>query len=147
MKNIFLSLIFLSSLASSAQIPYTLDNLKKLNLFYADRSGLFSKKEKEEIKASILDKLANHGFIQNATDPSTLVIKVKTIDIDDTIVANITLLVGEEVITKREANIETLALTFHLNKFVELDEPTKEIKELIDSMLGEFLKLYKEDME
>ena len=147
MKKIFLLLIITYSLATSAQIPYTLENLKKLNLFYADRSGLFSKKEQEEIKKSILDKLTKHGFVQNATDPNTLVIKIKTIDIDDTIIANISLLVGEEVITKREANIETLALTFHLNKFVELDEPTKEIKELVDSMLGEFLKLYKEDME
>lgn len=147
MKKIILSLIILFSLASGAQIPYTLENLKKLNLFYADRSGLFTKKEQEEIKKSILDKLTSHGFVQNAIDPSTLVVKIKTIDIDDTIIANITLLVGEEVITKREANIETLALTFHLNNFVELDEPTKDIKELVDSMLGELLKLYKEDME
>lgn len=147
MKKIFLLLIVLYSLASSAQIPYTLDNLKKLNLFYADRSGLFSKKEQQEIKASIKNKLIKNGFVQDAVDPNTLVIKIQTIDIDDTIIANITLLVGEEVITKRKENIETLALTFHLNNFIELDEPTKDIKETVNSMLGEFIKLYKEDMQ
>ena len=147
MKKIFLLSIILFSLASSDQIPYTLENLKKLNLYYADRSGLFSKEEQEEFKTSIKSKLIKNGFVLNAIDPSTLVIKIQAIDIDDTIVANISLLVGEEVITKREKNIETLALTFHINKFIELDEPTKEIKETVYSMLGEFIKLYKEDME
>lgn len=147
MKRIFLLLIITYSLATSAQIPYTLENLKKLNLYYADRSGLFSKKEQEEIKESIKDKLTKNGFVLNAVDPSTLLIKIKTIDIDDTIVANITLLVAEEVTTKREEEIETMALSFHINSFVELDEPTIEIKESINSMLGEFIKLYNEDME
>ena len=147
MKKIFLLLIITYSLALSVQIPYTLENLKKINLYYADRSGLFSKKEQEEIKASIKNKLIKNGFILNATDPSTLLIKIKTIDIDDTIIANITLLVAEEVTSKRYENIETMALTFHINSFVELDEPSQEIKESINSMLGEFIKLYKEDME
>ncbi len=147
MKKIFLSLVMLYSLVSGALIPYTLENLKKINLYYIDKSGLFSKKDQELIKSEIRNKLIKNGFELHADDPSTLVIIIKTINTDDTLVASISLLVGEEVITKREKNIETMALTFHLNKFIELDEPTIEIKESINSMLGDFIKLYKEDME
>lgn len=147
MRKILLVLLTFYTLSSSAQIPYTLENLKKINLYYVDKSGLFSKKEQEEIKTSIKNKLIKNGFDLKANDPSTLVVKINTIEIDDILVANISLLVGEEVITKREKNIETMALTFHINSFIELDEPSQEIKESIDSMLGEFLLLYKEDME
>ena len=147
MKIILLSIFLFISLLSSEQLPYTLENLKKLNLYYVDKSGLFDKQEQNKMKTTLKNKLLSHGFNLHATDPSTLVVIIETIDIDDTIIANISLLVGEEVITKREKNIQTMALTYHDNKFIELDEARQEIKEIINSMLGDFLKLYQEDME
>ncbi len=147
MLKLLLSLMFLITLASAKPLPYTLENLKKLNLYYVDRSGLFSKKEQQEIKKHIKSRLQASGFDLHADDPSTLVVKIQTIDIDDSVVAYIALLVGEEVITKRDGNIETMALTYQQSDFLELDDPEIDIKEVVYRLLEEFLQLYSEDME
>ncbi len=147
MSKLLLSLIFLITLASAKPLPYNLENLNKLNLYYVDKSGLFSKKEQQEISQHIKSRLRTSGFNLHADDPSTLVVSIKTIDIEDTVIAYITLLVGEEVITKRDDNIETMALTYHQSDFLELDDPVIDIKEVIYRLLEEFLQLHSEDME
>ena len=147
MKKIILLILTLNALLFAEHLPFTLENLKNLNIYYVDKSGLFTKQEQNSIKKNIENKLIKTGFNTHGSDPSTLVIIVQTIDIDDIYVANISLLVGEEVITKRKDAIATMAFTYHVNDFVELDEPVDDIEESINTLLDEFINLYREDME
>lgn len=144
-KVLILLLLMLSSL--NAQSFYTLDNIKSLSLYMPNKAGYMDKEQKKNLKDSVIEKLKNAGFVFGKTDATTFMIKIESINVNDTEVIHIRLAVGEEVITQRPGKIHTFALTYLATDFMESDEPIQDTIESVDFLVSEFLEAYKDDNE
>jgi len=145
MKKIVLLITLCATLFGA--LPFTLENLKDLRIFFVNKTDYIDKKQKAEIQGMIEEKLKSAGFTMNRVDSSTFMIKIESTKIDKTYIVNVQIGVGEEVITRRKDKVETLAFTYMANDFMESDEPYDETLESINFLMDEFLELYKEDME
>ena len=141
MKKIVLTLFILYSSIFAAP-PFTVENINNLRVFIMSDSELLSKERIKNIKSDIEKKLMLSKISSNSTDPNTLIIKIEMIDT----IANIQFIIGEEIITKRKNDIQTLAFTYYANDFFEVEEKT-DIEESIELLMEQFLELYVEDME
>jgi hypothetical protein len=145
MKNIFL--ILLLSISLSAAPPFTLENLKNLRIYVINKSDFINKQQVIELKEAVAKKLTAAGIVLNATDSSTFMIKVESVKVDATYIVNIGITVGEEIITKRKDAIQTLAFTYHVNDFIDTQEPYIDTLESIHYLVEDFIDLYNEDKE
>ncbi|EHP28868.1 hypothetical protein SMGD1_0341 [Sulfurimonas gotlandica GD1] len=105
------------------------------------------KEQKDSLKESVIEKLKKAGFIFGKTDATTFMIKIESINVNDTEVIHVQLALGEEVLTSRPGNIHSFALTYLATDFMESDEPVKDTIESVESLLSEFLEAYKDDNE
>ncbi|WP_139064115.1 hypothetical protein [Sulfurimonas gotlandica] len=144
-KALIIFLLILSSL--NAQSFYTLDNIKSLSLYMPNKVGFMDKEQKDSLKESVIEKLKKAGFIFGKTDATTFMIKIESINVNDTEVIHVQLALGEEVLTSRPGNIHSFALTYLATDFMESDEPVKDTIESVESLLSEFLEAYKDDNE
>ena len=145
MKKIILLLFVLYSSVFSAP-PFTVENVDNLRVIIKSDSESISKKQIKNIKLDIEKKLQllNIGF--SSIDPNILIIKIEIIEIKKIKIANIQFIIGEEIVTKRKNNIQTLAFTYYANDFFEIEENI-DIKESVEAMMEQFTELYEEDME
>ena len=145
MKKLLLILFTCGTLFSASF--YTLDNLNSLNLYVANQVGFMDKKQKENIKKSLKSRLQKAGFIFGRTDSTTFMLKIESININDTEVIYVQIGLGEEVTTSRKDKIKSFAFTYLANDFIESDEPYIDTIESIDFLLSEFINAYKDDNE
>lgn len=145
MKKIILILFSFFSFTFGA-LPFTVENVHNLRIMLINHSDIVSQKQIKNIKINIEKKLKKHKINFKGVDPSTLAIVIETTKVNKTNIANIQLIISEEVITRRKNNINTFAFTYYTNDFFEIEEETG-IEESIDALLEQFLELYEEDME
>jgi hypothetical protein len=112
-----------------------------------NKAGYMNKEEKDKLKESVIDRLKKAGFVFGKTDATTIMIKIESINVNDTQVIHIQLAIAEEVLTSRPGNVHSFALTYLASDFLESDEPIKDTTESVDFLLSEFLEAYKEDNE
>jgi hypothetical protein len=112
-----------------------------------NKAGYMDKEQKKSLKDSVVQKLKNAGFVFGKTDATTFMIKIESINVNDTEVIYIKLALGEEVLTSRPDKIHTFALTYLANDFMESDEPVQDTIESVDFLMSEFLEAYKDDNE
>ncbi|MBA3025232.1 MAG: hypothetical protein FP820_02345 [Sulfurimonas sp.] len=139
--------ILLLSVSLSAALPFTLENLKNLRIYFINKSDFINKQQEAELKEAIAKKLTAAGIVLNATDSSTFMIKIESVHIDTTYVVNVGIAVGEEIITKRKDAVQTLAFTYHANDFIDTKEPYIETLESVHYLVDDFIDLYNEDKE
>lgn len=127
--------------------PYSLENLKAFHVGLYDRSKLLSKNQLKIIKSKITKKMKSLGINTSPKEYSKMVIKIESVDLGDVQVLNITLRIIEDVIPKRDTNLESIGITYYKNDLFELEEdPLKSIEESIfQYLIPEFLKQYKEE--
>ncbi len=145
MKKTFLIFISFYSLVFGA-LPFTVENVDNLRILIINNSDLVSKEQIKNIKIDIEKKLQQKEINLKRVDPSTLAIKIDTIEINKINIANIQFIISEEVITKRLDDINTFAFTYYSNDFFEIEEEI-DIEESIEMLVDQFLELYEEDME
>lgn len=145
MKKITLFLLVCSSLFS--QSFYTLDNVKSLSLYMPNKATYMDKEQKQSLKNSVIKRLEDAGFIFGKTDATTFILKIESINVEDTEVIYIQLGLAEEVLTPRPGKIHTFAFTYLANDFIDSDEPLKDTLESVDFLISEFLEAYKDDNE
>ena len=145
LKKIILFLLVCSSLFS--QSFYTLDNVKSLSLYMPNKVGFMDKKQKDNLKKSVIKRLKDAGFVFGETDATTIMIKIESISVEDTQVIHVQLGLGEEVLTSRPGKIHTFALTYLETDFIDSDEPILDTIESVNFLLSEFLEAYKDDNE
>ena len=145
MKKIILFLLICSSLFSKSF--YTLDNVNSLSLYMPIKTGYMDKEQKKNLKDSVIQKLKKAGFVFGKTDATTFMVKIQSINVNDTEIIHIQIGLGEEVLTKRPGNIHSYAFTYLANDFIESDEPILDTIESVDFLLSEFLESHKEDNE
>lgn len=145
MKSIILVLLIYTSLFSKS--IFTLDYVKDIGIFFSNKSGFIDKKQKQNINKLIKKELEKSGFVFGKPDSSTLVVKVKAKELDETYFISIQLGLAEDVITKRKENIETFAYTYLRSELIESDEPYEDTVEMIEFLLSEFILAHKDDNE
>ena len=145
MKKLLFIILTCSSLFSAS--IYTLDNVKNLNIYFANKSGFLEKEQKNDISKSIKKELEKAGFIFGKADSVTFFVKVQAKEIDDAYIINIQLGIAEDVITKRKDNIETFSFTYLRSELIESDEPYEDTVDMINFLLNEFIVAHKDDNE
>ena len=146
MKNLFFLLILTCMSAFSSSI-YTLDNVHSLNLYLANETEFLDKEKKEKLKSDLTKKLENAGFVFGQTDATILVIKIQSLAIEESLAINISVGLGEEVITKRKDNIESFSYTYLESKFIEGYDPYEDTIEVLNSLIDDFIAAHKDDNE
>jgi preprotein translocase subunit Sec61beta len=142
-----LLLIFFFSASLFGALPFTLENLTNLRIYMINKSNFIDKQQETQLKEAVAKKLTAAGIVLNATDSSTFMIKIESIQIDETYVVNVGIAVGEEIITKRKDAIQTLAFSYHATDFIKTQEPYAETLESVHYLVDDFIDLYNEDKE
>lgn len=145
MKKIFLSIIFSVSLFGASM--FTLENVNNLKLYIDNSSDLINIEQINHIKKITEQKLKSAGIELNKVDASTFMIKIETIEIEESYAALVSIGLGEEVTTKRKDKIQTFSWTYYTTDFMELDEPYKNILESVNYLVDEFIEGYEDDKE
>ncbi|PHR57117.1 MAG: hypothetical protein COA44_06940 [Arcobacter sp.] len=140
MKKFLLILLFTSQLFSAS--IYTLDNIHDLNLYIDNQTDFMDKKE---IKDSLTQKLKKAGFVFGEIDALILVIKIKSLEIEDSMAIVVSIGLGEEVITRRKDKIETFSYTYIESKFIEGYDPKEDTTEALDTLINDFIEAYEDD--
>ena len=146
MKNLFFLLILTCGSAFSSSI-YTLDNVHSLNLYLANETEFLDKEKKQMIKSDLTKKLEEAGFVFGQTDATILVIKIQSLEIEESVAIYISVGLGEEVITKRKDKIESFAYTYLESKFIEGYDPYEDTMEALNGLIDDFISAYKDDNE
>ena len=145
MKILLLALMLAGSLFSASL--YTLDNVRSLSLYFASDADFITPQKKDELKEMITKKLEKAGFVLGETDADVFVVKVNALSIEGSWALHLEIGLGEEVITKREGNIETFSYTYLASKFIEGFEPYKETKEELGNLVDAFIDAHRDDNE
>ena len=143
MKSLFFLLFLGVSTLFSASI-YTLDNVNALNLYIANETDFMNKKE---LKKELTSKLEKAGFVFGETDALILVVKIQSLEIEDSMAITVSVVLGEEVTTKRKDKIETFSYTYLESKFIEGYEPKEDTMEALNSLIDDFIAAHKDDNE
>lgn len=136
----FSTLLFSKSL-------YTLDNVKNLNFYLANKTDFLSSDDKKKIEQIIKDELIKNGFVFGKTDATLFLVIVNAKEIGDSFAINIEIGLAEEVTTRRAGNIKTLAHTYTTSELIESSKPYEDTVETIKILLARFLEAYKDDNE
>ena len=145
MKKIFLILAICSSLFSAS--IFTLENANNLKLYFSNQSEFLTYEQVEFIKKRTEDKLKSANIELNKVDPTTFMVQIESLEIDESYAVVVSIALGEEVKTKRKDKIETFAWTYYKTDFIDTDEPYKDTLESVDYLVEEFLESYLDDME
>lgn len=145
MKKLFLAFLLSSSLHCASL--YTLDNVHSLNLYFASEAGFLDSEKKAALKNMVTEKLTKAGFVLGETDASILVVKIDAIKIEETQAIHIEVGLGEEVITKRKAKVQTFAYTYLDSKFVKTQDPYTQTFTLLGALMDTFVKAHQDDNE
>lgn len=140
MKKIFLGLLFSMQLFSAS--IYTLDNLHDLSLYIDNQTDFMDKKE---IKTELTKRLEEAGFVFGKTDALILVIKIQSLEIEDSMAIHVSIGLGEEVITRRKDKIETFSYTYLESKFIEGYDPKEDTNEALNTLIDDFIAAFKDD--
>ncbi len=144
-KRLIIILLMSSPLFCSSM--FTLDNVKNLKFHFTNNTYFMEKHEKESIKKFIKEKLEKAGFVFGKVDPITFVVQVKSIEVNEVHVINISVGLAEDVKTKRAGGIETYAYTYIKSTLIESEDPYEDTLEAVDFLTCQFLTAYKDDNE
>ena len=112
-----------------------------------NKVGYMTKEQKKNLKESVIQKLKKAGFVFEETDAITFMVKIESININDSEVIYVQIGLGEEVLTSRPGKIHSFAFTYLANDFIESDEPIQDTIESVDFLISEFLESYRDDNE
>ncbi len=130
-----------------AESFYTLDNVKNLNLYLDLRADFFDSAKKQKLKEDLTDTLEEAGFVFGKTDAQILVVKVKSIAVEESVAISLQVGLGEDVVTHREGAVETFAYTYLANKLIEGYDPYADTLESLNGLIHDFIDAYKDDNE
>lgn len=140
--KVFFLLLFLSVSSLFSASIYTLDNVHDLSLYIDNQTNFMDKKE---LKDKVSAKLEKAGFVFGKTDALTLVIKIQSVDIEESMAISVFFGLGEEVVTHRQDDIETFSYTYVETKLFEAYEPKEDTTEALNNLIDDFIEAYKDD--
>lgn len=142
-RFVFIFFITFTSLFSASF--FTLDNVGPLNLYTTIKVNYLSKAQKDEIENIVSSELKKAGFTFEGADPTTFMLNIEAVEVNDTQVIYVQIALGEETKTLRKGNINSYAFTYVANDFIDSDEPYVDTLESVRFLLSEFIEAYKDD--
>lgn len=145
--KIFLSLlcaVFIQT-ALFAISPFSLEELRGVNITVLNKSGLLEESLAKEIEKKIAFKLLPLGIESSSKQFSNFLIKLDLIKSSTPNICHVTLSLIENGTFKRTKPIDALAISYTKNDLFECVDVQKEIVESIDFLVDEFIEQYKEE--
>lgn len=145
-KRIFL-FIFFTNIILNASTMFTLSGINKLYLVVEIGGKTVPQSYKSTILESLKATTDELNIDTKGYDPRSLAVLVNEMRVNDTIVINIQLLIGEEV-QRLSSNEKTFALTYQTMGhffFNEGDDIEDSFEDTFDTMLAKFSEQYTEE--
>lgn len=144
MKKLILFLLL--TLYSFAVTPYSLENLKEVNLKVLNKKNEISEKLEKRLKEDIKVKLEKAGIKTKTEKYSNFLVKIKINKIKDVTFVRTSIMISEDVISLRDKDVEALAITYKKDDSFEAEDLEKDIYEsIVDYLLEDFLEQYKDE--
>ncbi|QDF28443.1 hypothetical protein [Halarcobacter anaerophilus] len=144
MKKLILFLLF--TLYSFAVTPYSLENLKEVNLKVLNKKNEISEKLEKRLNEDIKVKLEKAGIKTKTEKYSNFLVKIKINKIKDINFVRTSIMISEDVIPLRDKDVEALAITYKKDDSFEAENLEKDIYEsIVDYLLEDFLEQYKDE--
>lgn len=142
-----IALILLLSTILFSSSKFTLDGVKNLKIMIVERTKFIDKEAKEELKSLIVKKLKKEDFTFGEIDSTTFIIEIKSIEVKDIYVLEVSLFLGEDVKTNREELTDTFAYTYMQSVLVESEFLHEDTLSAVDFLVCQFLEAYRDDKE
>lgn len=144
MKKLLL-LIFVFTYSFSIS-PYTLENLKEMNIKVLNKRKTISKELEKKIENKIKEEFTKLGIKTESKEFSNFKIKINIDKIKGVDFVRTAILVSEDVIPLRDKDLEMFAITYQKNDYFEAENLEDDIYEsIIDYLLVDFIEQYKEE--
>lgn len=142
MKKLILITLFTSYLF--AITPYSLENIKEVNLIFLNKKETISKALEEKITKAVKEKLEKVGIKTKTDKYSNFLIKVKIHKFDKVDFVRASITIVEDVKPIRDESIVTIAVTYKKEDNFEAEELEVDIYEsIVDYLLVDFIEQYK----
>ncbi|WP_320033410.1 hypothetical protein [Halarcobacter sp.] len=139
-----LILFFIFAVYSFAITPYSLENLKELNIKILNKKENISKKLEEKLENNIKTKLENLGIKTNTDKYINFLVKIKIDKIKDINFVQTSIMISEDVLSLRDKSLEILAITYKKDDSFEAEDLENDIYEsIVDYLLEDFIDQYK----
>ncbi|XOB63220.1 hypothetical protein ACMC56_05275 [Campylobacterota bacterium DY0563] len=139
-----LILFFIFTVYSFAITPYSLENLKELNIKILNKKENISKKLEEKLENNIKAKLENLGIKTNTDKYINFLVKIKIDKIKDINFVQTSIMISEDVLSLRDKSLEILAITYKKDDSFEAEDFENDIYEsIVDYLLEDFIDQYK----
>lgn len=146
MRIFFLVLLFAT--LSMAVTPFSLENLKELNLTILNKKEIISKKLEERIKEKILSDLHNLGIQTKSEHYFNFLVSIKIDTIKEIPFVRTSILITEDVVSSRAKDLELLAITYKKEDSFEAENIEEDIYESIAVyLMDDFIEQYKDENE
>ncbi len=144
-KALFLTLTLFGSLYAKG--PYTLTNLKCANVYVKNDSQFFEKKDVEDARAILLKAVEEMKLKTAQRDCSTLMLKIESIEAKPNYYIYTKLALGEDIVTRRDEEVESFALSYDASDFFDTEEPHADLLESVRYLVDDFKDHLKDDNE
>ncbi len=144
MKKLLL-LIFAFTYSFSIS-PYSLENLKEMNIKVLNKKKTISKELEKIIEDKIKEEFTKLGIKTKSKKFSNFKVKINIDKIKDIDFVRTAIIVSEDVIPLRDKDLEMLAVTYQKDDYFEAENLEDDIYEsIIDYLLIDFIEQYKEE--
>lgn len=141
-----LILLFLFAVYSYAITPYSLENLKELNIKFINKKDVIPKALEEKITKEVKEKLESLGIKTTSEKFAYLKMTVKINSFGKTKFVRTSLILQEDVTLHRNESFEAMAVTYQKNDEFELDDLEVDIHDsFIKYLLDDFILQYKSE--
>lgn len=139
-------LIIFTAIYAFAITPYSLENIKELNIKVLNKKETVSKELEEKIENKIKEEFKKLGIKTQSKSFSNFKVRIKIDKIKDVDFVRTSIIVSEDVIPLRDTSLETIAITYKKDDSFESEDLEIDIYEsIIEYLLEEFIEQYKEE--
>ena len=145
--RLFLAILIFSTF-SYAVTPFSLENVKSVNIVIADKGKVLHKDTIPKIKKSVEKKLKELGIKTQTDDFINFIIKIDTIKLEDQFAVYVSLFMVESVNPLRDKELENVAITYKQDDFFIADLLDEEVYEsAVEFLLYSFEEQYLEEQD
>jgi hypothetical protein len=142
----FIITTFILSTFLYAVTPFSLQNVKSVNIVIADKGKVLHKDTVPKIKKDVEAKLQELGIKTQTDDFINFIIKVDVIKLEKKYAVKVSLFIIESVNPLRDKELQNVAITYNQDDFFIADELDEEVYEsAVEFLLYSFEEQYIEE--
>jgi len=128
--------------------PFSLENVKSVNIVIADKRKVLQKQTILKIEKSVESKLQELGIKTQTDDFINFIIKIDTIKLEEQFAVYVSLFIVESVNPLRDKELENVAITYKQDDFFIADLLDEEVYEsAVEFLLYSFEEQYLEEQD